>query len=76
MKQSTISEKDDLTPVCDGGGSVTTSTATEPGWLLYYIFKAYQLIKSISGTFGQDLMTSRSIFRNEPGTFGQDLMTS
>ncbi len=83
-------DKDDLAPVCDGGESVTTSTATEPGWLLYYIFKANQLIKSISGTFGQDLMTSceklinmrkilmtsRSIFRNEPGTFGQDLMTS
>ena len=52
-------DKDDLAPVCDGGESCDYNhEVTEPGWLLYYIFKAYQLIKSISGTFGQDLMTS------------------
>ncbi len=25
------------------------TTATKPGWLLYYILETYQLIKSISG---------------------------
>ncbi len=40
------------------------SSGLKPGWLLYYIIETYHLnrfrenIKSISGKFGQDLMTS------------------
>ncbi len=51
MKPNTIYKRNELTPVRNGGGSVTTTTATEPGWLLYYILETYQLIKSISGKY-------------------------
>ncbi len=37
--------------------NLSNTTTTKPGWLLYYILKTYQLIKSISGKreidFGQ-----------------------
>ena len=58
--------------------NLSNTTATKPGWLLYYILETYQLIKSISGKqkksisgkFGQDLMTSCEkligILKNEP----------
>ena len=29
--------------------NLSNTTATKPGWLLYYILEIYQLIKSISG---------------------------
>ena len=55
-----------------------SNTTAKPGWLFYYILETYQLIKSISGKqkksisgkFGQDLMTSCEkligILKNEP----------